>query len=78
MVPKGLLDDGNVFLDILNLGFKRNIKIANITILNYVGTPYKKTKIQIFNNLVIILEDNLISVILYINNNNLLITRYSL
>ena len=43
--PEGLLDDSNAPLDILNAGRKRNIKTANISILNYVRTPYKKTKI---------------------------------
>ena len=74
MVPEGLLDDSNASLDILNAGCKRNIKIANISILNYVRTPYKKTKTQIFNNLVIILGDGLISVIFNINNDDLPIT----
>ena len=72
MVPKDFLDDGDAPLDILNAGYKRNIKIANISILNYVGTPRKKTKTQIFNNLVIILGDSLIGVMSNINNNNLL------
>ena len=77
MVPKDLLDDDNASLDILNTGCKRNIKTADISILNYVGTPRKKTKTQIFN-LVIILRDNLISVIFNINNDNLLTTGHSL
>ena len=77
MVPEGFLDDGDASLDILNAGCKRNIKIADISILNYVGTPRKKTKIQIFNNLVIILGDGLIKVIFNINNNNSLTTGYS-
>ena len=42
------------------------------------GTPHKKTKTQIFNNLIIILRDNLIKVIFNINNNNLLTTGYFL
>ena len=71
MVPKDLLDNNNAPLNILNAGYKRNIKIANISILNYVRTSCKKTKTQIFNNLVIILEDSLIGVISDINNNNL-------
>ena len=74
MVPKDLLDNGNAPLDILNVGCKRNIKIANISILNYVGTPRKKIKTQIFNNLVIILGDSLVSIILYINNDDSLTT----
>ena len=78
MVPKGLSDNSNAPLDILNTGYKRNIKTANISTLNYVKTPYKKTKTQIFNNLVIILKDGLIGVISNINNNDLLITEYSL
>ena len=73
MVPKNLSDNSNAPLDILNTGYKRNIKIANISTLNYIKTSCKKTKTQIFNNLIIILKDDLISVILYINNNNLLI-----
>ena len=77
MVPKDLLDNSNAFLNILNIGHKRNIKITNINILNYVGTPRKKTKTQIFNNSVIILEDSLIEVISNINNNNLLTTGHS-
>ena len=75
MVPKDLSDDDNAPLNILNAGYKRNIKIANISILNYVKTPRKKTKTQIFDNLIIILEDSLIGVISNINNNNLPITR---
>ena len=71
MVPEGLLKDNNAPLNILNVGYKRNIKIANISILNYVKTSRKKTKTQIFNNLVIILGDGLIGVISNINNNNL-------
>ena len=71
MVPKNLLDDNNAPLNILNAGYKRNIKTANISILNYIGTPCKKTKTQIFNNLVIILGDSLIGVISNINNNDL-------
>ena len=78
MVPEGFSDDDNTPLDILNAGHKRNIKIANISILNYVGTPRKKTKTQIFNNLIIILRDSLIKVISNINNNNLLITKHFL
>ena len=78
MVPEGLPDNGNAPLDILNAGRKRNIKIANVSTLNYVGTPHKKTKTQIFNNLVIIFGDSLIGVMFNINNNNLLITGYSL
>ena len=78
MIPEDLSDNGNAPLDILNAGHKRNIKTANISILNYVRTPHKKTKIQIFNNLVIILRDSLIGVISNINNNNLFIIRCSL
>ena len=78
MVPEGLLDNNNASLNILNVGRKRNIKIANISILNYIRTPHKKTKTQIFNNLVIIFGDSLIGVISNINNNNLPITGYSL
>ena len=74
MVPEGFPDNGDAPLDILNIGYKRNIKTANISILNYVGTSCKNTKIQIFNNLVIILKDSLIRVISNINNNNLLTT----
>ena len=77
MVPEDLPDDGDAPLNILNVGYKRNIKTANISTLNYMGTPRKKTKTQIFNNLVIILGDGLIGVILYINDDNLLTTRYS-
>ena len=73
-----LPDNGDASLNILNIGHKRNIKTANISILNYVKTPCKKTKTQIFNNLVIIFGDGLIGVILYINNNNPLTTKYSL
>ena len=76
--PEGFLDNSNTSLNILNAGRKRNIKTANISILNYVKTPHKKTKTQKFNNLVIILGDSFISVISNINNNNLLITKYSL
>ena len=76
--PEGLLDDSNTPLDILNAGCKRNIKTANISTLNYVKTPHKKTKTQIFNNLIMILRDNLISVISNINYDNLLTTGYSL
>ena len=71
MVPEGLSDDGDAPLDILNAGRKRNIKTADVSILNYVGTPRKKTKTQIFDNLVIIFGDSLIGVISNINNNNL-------
>ena len=78
MVPEGLLDNGNAPLDILNTGCKRNIKTANISILNYVGTPRKKTKTQIFNNLIIIFGDGLIGVISNINNNNPPTVGYSL
>ena len=78
MVPEGLLDNSNAPLNILNAGYKKNIKTANISILNYIKTPHKKTKIKIFNNLVIILGDNLIGVMFNINNNNLLITGRSL
>ena len=70
MVPEDLSDNDNMSLDILNAGYKRNIKTANISILNYVGTPRKKTKIQIFNNLVTILGDGLIGVMSDINDNN--------
>ena len=77
MVPEDLPDNNNAPLDILNVGYKRNIKIANISILNYIKTPYKKIKTQIFNNLVIILKDNLIRVISNINNNNLLTIGHS-
>ena len=68
--PEGFLDDDDAPLNILNIGRKRNIKTVNISILNYVGTPRKKTKTQIFNNLVIILGDSLVGVISNINNNN--------
>ena len=78
MVPEDLLDNGDASLDILNAGYKRNIKTANISILNYVETPRKKTKTQIFNNLIIILGDGLIGVIFNINNNNSPTTKYSL
>ena len=78
MVPEDFSDNSNAPLDILNTGYKRNIKIANISILNYIKTPHKKTKIQIFNNLVIILGDNLIDVISDINDNNLPTTGRSL
>ena len=70
MVPKDFLDNGNAPLNILNTGYKRNIKIANISTLNYIKTSHKKTKTQIFNNLVIILRDSLIGVISDINNDN--------
>ena len=70
MVPKGFLNDNNASLNILNTGYKRNIKTANISILNYVGTPRKKTKIQIFNNPVIIFGDGLVGLISDINNND--------
>ena len=75
--PEGLSDDDNTPLDILNVDHKRNIKTANISILNYMGTPCKKTKTQKFNNSVIILRDGLIGVISDINNNNPPTTRYS-
>ena len=78
MILKDLLDNDNTPLNILNGGYKRNIKTANISILNYIKTPHKKTKTQIFNNLVIILIDCLIGVILNINNNNLPTTEHSL
>ena len=78
MVLKGFLNDGDAPLNILNAGYKRNIKTANISILNYVRTPHKKTKIQKFNNSIIIFGDGLIGVISDINNNNLPITGYSL
>ena len=78
MVLEGLLDNNNAPLNILNGDYKRNIKTANISILNYVKTPCKKTKTQKFNNLVIILRDSLVGVIFNINNNNLLITEYFL
>ena len=78
MVPKDLPDNNNAPLNILNINYKRNIKTANINILNYVGTPHKKTKIQIFNNLVTILRDSLISIILYIDDNNPLTTKHFL
>ena len=78
MVPEDFLNNGDASLDILNVGYKRNIKTTNISILNYVKTPHKKTKTQIFNNLIIILGDSLISIIFNINNNNLLTTEYSL
>ena len=78
MVPEDLLDNSNAPLDILNAGHKRNIKIANISILNYIKTPHKKTKTQIFNNLVIILENNLIGIISYINDDDPLTTGYFL
>ena len=78
MVPEDLLDNSNAPLDILNADYKRNIKIANISILNYVKTPCKKTKTQKFNNLVIILKDGLIGVISDINNNNSPTIGYSL
>ena len=45
MVPEDFLDNGDAPLDILSIGYKRNIKIANISILNYVRTPHKKIKI---------------------------------
>ena len=78
MVPEGLLNNNNASLNILNVGYKRNIKTTNISILNYVGTPHKKTKTQIFNNLVIILGDSLIGVIFNINNDDLPTTGYFL
>ena len=71
-------DDGDAPLNILNAGRKRNIKTADISILNYVGTPYKKTKTQKFNNLVIIFGDSLIGVMFDINNNNLFTIGYFL
>ena len=78
MVPEDFSDNNNAPLNILNIGYKRNIKTTNISILNYIKTPYKKTKTQIFNNLIIILKNGLIGVIFNINNNNLLTTEYSL
>ena len=45
MVPKDFLDNSDAPLDILNTGYKRNIKATNISILNYVRTPHKKIKI---------------------------------
>ena len=78
MIPEDLLDDGNAPLDILNIGYKRNIKTANISILNYIKISHKKTKTQIFNNLVIILKDSLIGVIFNINDDNLLTTGHFL
>ena len=78
MVPEDFSDDGDTPLDILNTGYKRNIKIADISILNYVRTPHKKTKIQKFNNLVIILEDSLIGIIFNINDDNPLTTGHFL
>ena len=78
MVLKDFLNNSDAPLDILNTDYKKNIKIANISILNYVETPRKKTKTQIFNNLIIILRDSLIGVIFNINNNNLLTTEHSL
>ena len=74
MVPEGLPDNNNAPLDILNAGHKRNIKTANISTLNYMGTPYKKTKTQIFDNLAIILRDGLVGVISHINNDDPLTT----
>ena len=78
MVPEDFLDNNNTPLDILNAGYKKNIKTANINILNYVKTPCKKIKTQIFNNLIIIFGDGLVGVIFNINNNNLLTIGYSL
>ena len=78
MAPKSFLNNGDAPLDILNIGRKRNIKIVNISILSYIKTPCKKIKTQIFNNLVIILEDGLIGVISNINNNDPPITGYFL
>ena len=75
MVSEDLLDNNNAPLNILNIGYKRNIKTTNISILNYIKTPHKKIKTQIFNNLVIILKDGLISVISDIDNNNLPTTK---
>ena len=74
MVPEDFLNNGDAPLDIINTGCKGNIKIANISILNYIKTPHKKTKTQIFNNLIIILRDGLIGVISDINNDDLPIT----
>ena len=45
MVPEGFFDNDDAPLDILNAGRKRNIKLADISILNYVRTSRKKTKI---------------------------------
>ena len=45
MIPKDFLNNGNASLNILNAGHKRNIKIANISTLNYVRTSHKKIKI---------------------------------
>ena len=78
MVSENFLDNDDAPLDILNTGRKRNIKTADISTLNYIKTPRKKTKTQKFNNLVIILGDNLIGVIFNINNDNLLTTGHSL
>ena len=75
---KGISDNGNAPLDILNVGYRRDIKIANISILNFIKSPRKKSKKIIFNNLVIILRDILVEVISDINNNNLLTIGYSL
>ena len=75
MIPEDFLDHSDAPLNILNAGCKRNIKTANISILNYIRTPRKKTKIQKFNNLVIILGDDLIGVIFNINNDNSPTTR---
>ena len=70
MVTEDFSDNSNAPLNILNAGYRRNIKIANISILNYVETPCKKTKTQIFNNLIIILRDSIVGIILNINNDN--------
>ena len=78
MVPEGFLDDNNAPLNILNGGHERNINIANISILNYIETPYKKIKTQKFNSLIIIFRDSLIGVISNINNDNLPTTKYLL
>ena len=42
--PEDLSDNGDTPLNILNAGYKRNIKIADISTLNYVRTFCKKIK----------------------------------
>ena len=39
MVPENLSDDGNAPLNILNAGYKRNIKTANISIYKLYKNP---------------------------------------
>ena len=60
------------------MGRKTDIKIANISILNFIKSPRKKSKKTILDNLVIILKDSLVGVISDINSNNLPTVKCSL